>query len=531
MRYLYKGKNKIGKIHMKTKVDTSFITAGPEDITAGKKTINGNYEEITGTMDVNELLTELTSDADATAADITAGKTGYAKGKKLVGTSPRSVSGLLMTNGVIDSYEVGPGETINSGDFVTVDQITDGYVSHTSGNTFDTKFSEGRSRYTNIVKINDTKALLIYSDDNYNKNGIIKIANVDGITTTFSNRFIFNSEETQYIHAIKISDRRVLISYSGTNGGFCKIVTLNESYTSLTVSDAYLFDNNIPTKIKLIKLNDNKCVISYTTSYNIILKTININYNDSLSYGVDNTIYTTNTVDEIAIGFISSSKILLVHNDGDSAYIRDLSINVDRFSSGTAQSFNSNANYINLVKMSNTKFLLLYTDQTAGGTYAQLVFYNKNSIKLLNPVKINDGYFNSMVATFVKTNRVCIMFNNRSDSNRLSQMYILTDPDNRITPSVISRSPSNDAQDLAIELMYEDVVITAFNSDPTNPSSYGSTRLLKVGGQITSSFVPGYLRYKFVVLRSTGSGAYFNAIANTSGVEGDIIEVITPPKS
>ena len=44
MRYLYKGKTKIGKIHMKTKVDTSFITAGPEDIAAGKKTINGNNE-------------------------------------------------------------------------------------------------------------------------------------------------------------------------------------------------------------------------------------------------------------------------------------------------------------------------------------------------------------------------------------------------------------------------------------------------------------------------------------------------------
>jgi len=531
MRYLYKGKTKIGKIHVKTKVDTSFITAGPEDIVAGKKTINGNYQEITGTMDVNEVLTELTSDATASASDITAGKIGYANGKRLVGTTPRSIAGTLMTNSVIDTYPVADNVNINAGDFVSVDSVSDGFIRHNTGNSSINSYSTGASNYSNIIRLNDSKALLIYSDGGINNRGITKFITVNGVTTISSQNTIFNDSETTNIHAVQLTNNYILVAYLGHNGfqitNECRLIYIDDTFTNISISNPFVFYNDITTKINVTKLTNNKCIISYISSKKIYSLVANIDiYNRLVTFGNTILIETSGSAIDIKSVNISDKKVLFAYIDNLTGKICDLSIINDNINIGTSQVFINNTDTINLIKMSNTKFLLLFTNKSDNNTYARLIYYNRErAILLPNATKICDGTMNLITGIKISTNRAFVMGLSPT-STAINYMYIITNPINTINTSIIWSHPASDPNYLNVIQISDHVALIIFNNTISIPL-HGCARLLQLGGQITSAFDGSITKSKYVVNKSTGVGS-ITGIANTSGSSGEIIEVITP---
>ena len=84
MNHLYVGGKKIGKAVIKSRVNTDFVTAGPDDIVAGKISVDANYETIVGAMTNENNLADLTSNATANPSDVTAGKTGWKKDRRFL---------------------------------------------------------------------------------------------------------------------------------------------------------------------------------------------------------------------------------------------------------------------------------------------------------------------------------------------------------------------------------------------------------------------------------------------------------------
>lgn len=126
MSSLYKGNTKINKIYVKTRVNTDYITATAADIVSGKTSIDADYNTITGTMNIDISMPNLTSDATAIASDITLGKTLYANGVKITGTARRPSLSTLI-GGSVKKHIVASGQVINEGDFVKV-IVIDGNV-------------------------------------------------------------------------------------------------------------------------------------------------------------------------------------------------------------------------------------------------------------------------------------------------------------------------------------------------------------------------------------------------------------------
>lgn len=125
MNHLYVGGKKIGKAVIKSRVNTDFITAGPDDIVAGKISVDANYETIVGTMTNENNLVDLTSNATANPSDITAGKTGWAKGVLITGTTVRKTPNFFV-QGNLKSFKVANNNVINAGDFVKFVEGNDG---------------------------------------------------------------------------------------------------------------------------------------------------------------------------------------------------------------------------------------------------------------------------------------------------------------------------------------------------------------------------------------------------------------------
>lgn len=532
MRYLYKGKTKIGKIHMKTKVDTSFITAGPEDIAAGKKTINGNYQEITGTMDISATLSELTSDATATSADITAGKIGYVNGERLIGTSPRTIDNLLMNNSVVDSYTVADGETINAGDFVLITETQDTSIVLPSGNSIATPFSTSTTAYSNIIKLNNSKLLVVHSHTFNRYEGHARIVNLNGISMNMGAYTVFNTMETRYEKIIKLNNNDILVVYSNTDSnnnitGECKILTLNNDYTSITVSNSTTFHNGKISGISIEKLTDNKYIIIFISSNVVYSKIITINNTNIILGDSINIITSNNIIKDISISNISPSKVLITYVDGEMGKISDISILRDNITLNNTHVFVSKANQIGLTKMSDYKFLLLYANTSELKTYAQIVYYNRDNIKLIAPTKIADRQYGSITSIKIATNKVFTIFSNIS-AGVLGCLNITLNPQNSISISTLASIPFGEPNGLGVVEMSPGIAVVMANDNTTTPSTYAYLRAVSFIGRITTSFGGTVTTSKFVAYKSSTSGNAINGVANTSGTSGEMIEVITP---
>ena len=100
----------------------SNVNVTNTDIRPGKVSIDSNGNKLPA-VSHEIFFTSLTNDATVIASDVTAGKTIYANGHKIVGTGSTSTENVNIrdsSNGIIKNFTVQNGQNIKAGDFVTM---------------------------------------------------------------------------------------------------------------------------------------------------------------------------------------------------------------------------------------------------------------------------------------------------------------------------------------------------------------------------------------------------------------------------
>lgn len=267
MNYFYVGKKRIKKAIIKTKVKSDFITAGAADIVSGKKSIDSNYNPITGTMVINDKLSDLTTGATAIASDVTLGKTGYKNGSKITGTAVRATPKDVI-GGIIKSYKVANNNVISAGDFVK-------FVEEICGCGYETTTTKA----TEVsIKSGTNNAIILHQ---YSANKVL---------------VLFNIRDNNYDWPM-----------------FGTIITINNGTITYTTPQA--FSNvYLSTTSQIISLDNNKFV--FIDSYYAAPITIN---NDIISIGTQVTIVNNGTFRHAVV--ISSNELFITYegtdNDGD----------------------------------------------------------------------------------------------------------------------------------------------------------------------------------------------------------------------
>lgn len=257
MNRLYNGHNEIKTAVIKTRVNSDFITAGPNDILTGKTSIDSDYNKITGTMEITDNISELTQDATAVASDITSGKTGYNNGNKITGTAARPTPSSVI-NGIISSYNVANNNVISAGDFVKfVEEICGcGYETTTIQNgapIIRSVYSED----TSLLQLDINRILFLFKETNRLNTICGTIINVNNGSISYSDVQEFNVPESVFdIRLLTLGNSQIVVLY----GNQASLVNVDENNT-ISIGTSVSVSNG--TRRKFVVLDSNEVFITY----------------------------------------------------------------------------------------------------------------------------------------------------------------------------------------------------------------------------------------------------------------------------
>ena len=525
MRYLYKGKTKIGKIHMKTKVNTSFITAGPEDIAAGKKSINNNYEEIIGTMDVNEVLTELTSDANATAADITAGKTGWVNGKQLTGTTVRDISKLLMPNGIVDTCKVKQGETINPGDFITTTKEIIGYVNHPTGVSNEINFQKSLSN-PQLLKLTDTVTLLTYSE--FGKELILYFINNDGKNITYkkSPTVITTSDYISNPTIIKLTDKKLLVTYTlSTNYyGACRILYLNDELNDITAGIEYKFESVDKVGLNSItRLTESSAVLAYTlNNLQVISKLVTINNNGTINFSA-RVIVGNEESNGVQICTLNETMALVTHAEMSYGIVTLLEKSNNTLIKREYFTISASGRLLasDTIHLTNNRCLIINSDRA--NTTISLIRFINGKLIVSSPVSLIDGKIMRTPAVIrISPCKVILCGTHTSYNNKISFIPINIGLNNFSVGNLLVTTYDNTITSYNANAFVRDNVIINL----LYRGSYTYAKLYQINDDtISDNFVNSTPITEYVMSKHT-IGNLINGVANTYAESNEIGNVI-----
>ena len=327
MNHLYIGNKKIKKAVIKTKVNSDFITAGPNDIKVGKTSIDANYNTIEGSMVEEHVLVDLTLNATADPSDVTVGKTGWRNGVEIIGTAVRKTPKDFIS-GVIESYKVANNNVINAGDFVKFVEEVCG-----CGYEITTKMSEEATLYNNPIANSHitmhlydmNKILVIFTIYNNNYIPYYTILTVDNGNITFTNPRQFSIQLSYAKILVLENNKPVLIT-----GSRAYLININND--TVTLSDPFSITYNNSSFKDIIVLNSNELFVAYTVNdsegdpelqfsrvkleNDVLTATLNINK--------DRTIY----VNELTMCRLDSNRVFLAYAASFNSYSQYLVLDV-----------------------------------------------------------------------------------------------------------------------------------------------------------------------------------------------------------
>ena len=385
-----------------------------------------------------------------------------------------------------------------------------------------TMIGESMVENASVVKISDNKVLITYTDS-FTNYGIARIANISGKSITYGDEFVFNEDETSNISVQLLSNNRVFIAFSDvTYNSIAKFVVGTINGNDIVFGDHvlrqgdYVYGNNIGTTL----LSDNKVFIAYEDG---TCQMVTVASDNTMTLSTDTVFEDDGSFDNINATTIDSNTVLLVYKnvtqtEQDNLY--DIKAKIANISVDTI-TFGANT----VIHHSEEDFDgTTCVTQTDSGRLRFLVSINSQGI--LGTINVDTE------TSIITTNKSSdVIFNSHTNMSELMYIgddkYLLLYSDGFSGNGVIVNVDGTNIT-LWEEYIFDNQVITSLDA-----IYMGSNKVFMVLNEVISDYSTSLATMILVnnsgnaVSKYNGEGKP-NGIAKTSGVPNEIIDIYVP---
>jgi len=250
------------------------------------------------------------------------------------------------------------------------------------------EFNAASSVYISVARLDDTHFVVAFSDSDESDEGIAMIGTVSGTTITFGSEYEFNAADTEYISVAMLDSTHFVVGFQDEGGddyGIAMIgVVSNED--EITFGSEYIFNSADTRSISVATLDSSHFVIAYSdidSGYgNAIIGTVSSG--DNIAYGSE---YQLNDAGAYKnqVDVIDSTHFVVVFQDAgstnDGTAIIGVVSNENEIAYGSKHVFDTVANFSpNVFVLNSTNIIVVYGDDTNSTGNAIGGVVNGNSI-------------------------------------------------------------------------------------------------------------------------------------------------------
>ncbi len=229
-------------------------------------------------------------------------------------------------------------------------------------------FNVGGSEFISVAALSDTKFVIAYRDNDHAGYGTVIVGDVAGNSITYGSEYAFNSASTLYPSITVLSVTKFVVAYTDkANSNYGTAIVCEVSGTVIHYGGEYVFNSAFTSNSSAATLSDTKFVVAYTDGGNGKYGTAIVGEAPgyAISYGSE-YIFNSAPTDYIFVAGLAANKFVVAYRDnGNSGYgtARVGNVSGNSITYGSEYVFNNAHSYYNsTVALSNTKFIITYSD-------------------------------------------------------------------------------------------------------------------------------------------------------------------------
>jgi hypothetical protein len=313
--------------------------------------------------------------------------------------------------GIVESYKIKAGETINAGDFV--DYVNSQDLTLGSPNIFSNNIFGG-----SIIALTNDIIMAVYIDEENSGYGTVVIGTISGSSVSFGSPTVFNSASTSITSAVALGSDKIVVNYRNSgNSSYGTSIIGTISGSSISFGSPTVFNSADTRAISAVALGSDKIVVSYRNEGNSsrgtsIVGTIS---GSSISFGSP-TVFNSVTTDTISAVALGGDKIVVSYrNGGNSSYGTSIvgTISESSISFGSPTVFNS-ANtfgHTSTLALSSDKIVVSYRNGGNSNYGTSIVgTVSGSSISFGSPTVFNSASTDDISAVALSNDKIVINY-------------------------------------------------------------------------------------------------------------------------
>ena len=273
-------------------------------------------------------------------------------------------------------------------------------VGSISGNSISygskTVFNYGVNQSISVVSLDVSKVIVAYSDNSNSFFGTAVVGIVSGNTISFGNEFIFNAGSTRYNSVSRINNSKFVVSYEDNdNFSYGTCVTGTVSGNTISYGTEYIFNDAKTEEISSTHLINSDFIITYKDFSNgrrgtAIIGTVSEN---SIIFGTE-SVFNDFVTEYISVILLDNNRVLIAYDDTNYDYSHKGSLTIGVFngnsiSFGSEYIFNAGRTiWCSATAMDNNSFVVAYTDWD--NNFYGTAIYGEIEGSSIPPIPINN---------------------------------------------------------------------------------------------------------------------------------------------
>jgi len=380
--------------------------------------------------------------------------------------------------GIVESYKIKAGETINAGDFV--DYVNSQDLSVNSP----TVFNSANTDQISAVALGSDKIVVSYRNDGNSEFGTSIVGTISGSSISFGSPTVFNSASTNFISAVALGSDKIVVSYNnGGNFSYGTSIIGTVSGSSISFGSPTVFNSASTNSISAVALGSDKIVVSYRNSGNssygtAIVGTVS---GSSISWGSPTVFNSAGTFSISAVALGNDKIVVSYSNAVNSEFGTSIigTVSGSSISFGSPTLFNSATTFnMSAVALGSDKIVVSYLNfgNSSYGT-AIVGTVSGSSISFGSPTVFNSASTFSISAVVLSSDKIVVSYRNDGNSN-FGTSIIGTVSGSSISFGSPTLFNSASAIIISAVALSSDKIVVSYRNQTSSPAAAGTSNIL-----------------------------------------------------